>query len=351
MGCVFSEVAVWVTEGWKKLQEYRRRRKMEVITKDGKYEDRFHCDWKVLDAVKQVHKEIVENSRGNDHVTPAVVTRLIDNMILVNHRHRGSAQSLQGLSARIHGEGESILQQARSRSSAPHPNHTISEGSLDVRRHGLPPQLPPEYRIQVPVASNGIQGDTINEASASRHQAPSSSFDWQAMNGTAQELGSSQRHNRSFTDRPPHAEPPPIRTESNTNADVTNTGQPAPFPSPLRQFHSARPNEPSNGPAATFGRTRREDPGVFETLPQEQAPSPVSTSGTALPDTNDRSSVPQNPRKPYMSVADGLGIKRDRDNGNLCARYPDQGVIEGLDGVLKQRDHVSHGASCLGSAS
>ena len=92
MGCVLSEVVTWVTEGSTKLQEYRRRRQQEVATYSNISEDRFHYKGQVLDTVKELHEDIIQNKRANDYVTPAVVQKLIEGMIVPDPRYRGAAQ-------------------------------------------------------------------------------------------------------------------------------------------------------------------------------------------------------------------------------------------------------------------
>ena len=83
MGCVYSEVATWVDQGWNKVAEYRRRRSEEMKEKTNRSEDSFHDGLAVLEAVVQIHHDIVQNHRRNDFITPNVVNGLVKEMLLV----------------------------------------------------------------------------------------------------------------------------------------------------------------------------------------------------------------------------------------------------------------------------
>ena len=108
MGCVYSEVATWVDQGWNKVVEYRRRRAEEMKQKKGRKQDSFHDGHSILDAVRQIHHDIVHNRRMNDYVTPEVVTQLINEMLLVK-ASRPDAKYLYDKSKRILDDAQARL--------------------------------------------------------------------------------------------------------------------------------------------------------------------------------------------------------------------------------------------------
>ena len=100
LGCVFSEIAVWVVYGKKGLSEYRRRRGMETARihdfRDG---DCFHNGEHVLATVTEIHRTLTRDKRLCDHVTGATVEMVTKEMLIepdsrthaksLNHRVKG----------------------------------------------------------------------------------------------------------------------------------------------------------------------------------------------------------------------------------------------------------------------
>ena len=82
LGCVFSEVAVWVVHDKDRLEAYRQMRQDETKQvfefKDGRA---FHDGEKVLQSVGIIHKEVLQNIRRSDHVTRSVVEKMITEML------------------------------------------------------------------------------------------------------------------------------------------------------------------------------------------------------------------------------------------------------------------------------
>lgn len=109
LGCLYSEAAMWIADGYKGLLDYRRQRGAETerILFDGG--NCFHDGKRVLEAVLEVHREIVDRLRRNDHVTKDVIDSMVDEMLW--EEDRPSAKAL----AR---KAEMILQRARQKLSS-----------------------------------------------------------------------------------------------------------------------------------------------------------------------------------------------------------------------------------------
>ena len=82
LGCIFSEVAVWVVHDKDRLEAYREARHDETKQlfdfRDGRA---FHDSENVLLSVHNMHEELLENVRRSDHVTKSVVKRMIAEML------------------------------------------------------------------------------------------------------------------------------------------------------------------------------------------------------------------------------------------------------------------------------
>ena len=89
LGCVFSEVAVWIANGWTSVVGYRYNRREECSRKlHAKVGDLFHDGTKVLDAVRSAHAGTV-----HDTVSYWIIGDLVDTM-LVPSIQRPSAKNL-----------------------------------------------------------------------------------------------------------------------------------------------------------------------------------------------------------------------------------------------------------------
>lgn len=89
LGCVFSEAAVWIRYGWKRLVEYRRQRTKEIEEKaDIEGEHIFHHEGNLLDAVENIHQEILRPFPAHHHITRSLLERLVDDMLQHGQRPR-----------------------------------------------------------------------------------------------------------------------------------------------------------------------------------------------------------------------------------------------------------------------
>ena len=138
MGCVVSEVVTWACQGWKKVVLYRQLRAQEIETCTGQREDRFHHDWKLLQAIHDAHHDNKENCRHNDEFTPRITDSLVNEMIQVQGHARPTARWLYTKAARIIGDISGT-------------SNGISSGErMGSHRRTtptkMPPQLPPHHR-------------------------------------------------------------------------------------------------------------------------------------------------------------------------------------------------------------
>ena len=389
MGCVYSEVATWVDQGWNKVVEYRRRRSEEMKIKKGMKEDCFHDGLAILDAVRQIHFDIVQNRRMNDFVTPEVVNRLVGEMLLVR-ASRPDARYLYDKSKRIIDEAQAQLDQiptlpptqtdarrppieAIMTSSHQHARHLSDESSRGLpttpgSRPWSPESYPYDYSPDQ-ARNGGVSGSPsrlpLSQARYEQHQQQSLSdhaFDMAKGNTT----GFQQNHYQ-----------PPERTASYPYRPQYQTqGQPFGTPDPSEVPHQSLHHKPSAG-------TKDEENGnvenktTFWTEKQRQSPHASSlsasstgeeasvqkqhgrtSSGSKPPRTiggtisekalEDRGSpiLRQSRRRktknwmphPEMTVDQGLEVKKEREHGKRIPFPPeDQDLFESL----HQRDHVS----------
>lgn len=100
IGCVFSEASVWAHHGWKRVVEYRRQRSLEIKAKGGdEGEHVFHFGGNLLDAVDNIHQDILRAKQTKDHITRSVVDRLVVEML--QHETRPHAMYLFDKSKRL----------------------------------------------------------------------------------------------------------------------------------------------------------------------------------------------------------------------------------------------------------
>lgn len=92
----------WVSQGWNKVLDYRRRRGDEMFQHSRRWQDCFHTPWgKLLQTVHYVHNEDVERRPRHDELTPRIIDGLISEMLLSPDEHRPNAKYLYQKSTRI----------------------------------------------------------------------------------------------------------------------------------------------------------------------------------------------------------------------------------------------------------
>ena len=108
IGCVLSEVAIWAHYGWRRVEEYRRRRSSEVqIRGGGSGEHIFHWGDGLLDAVSDTHEDILGKNVVKDISTRSVLGGLVVDML--QHGSRPDAKLVFEKSMRLVKECEKRL--------------------------------------------------------------------------------------------------------------------------------------------------------------------------------------------------------------------------------------------------
>ncbi|KAL8702872.1 MAG: hypothetical protein Q9201_003963 [Fulgogasparrea decipioides] len=95
VGCVLSEAAVWSKFGWRRVREYRNRRREEVKKMrnwEGEYI--FHDGTEVLSTVRGIHKHIMKEARELDQVTVEILRHVDVGMLLKEQEPRYTAKQV-----------------------------------------------------------------------------------------------------------------------------------------------------------------------------------------------------------------------------------------------------------------
>ena len=82
LGCIFSEVSVWLHDGWKRVVQYRRQRSEEVERKGGDSgEYIFHHDDSLLESVRNIHSDMMNKDESMHKVTRQILDHVVDEML------------------------------------------------------------------------------------------------------------------------------------------------------------------------------------------------------------------------------------------------------------------------------
>ena len=393
MGCVFSEVATWITEGNPKLLDYRHRRKQEIQrkSKSRSSEDCFHYRSEVLETVAQMHTGIMQNSRRNDFITPSVIQELVKGMIRPDPDSRASAKFFLETSANILKEAEVNLKRAIPDSPAPNPDHTVSDTSIDVRRPRLPPNLPPDRGYQVPAIPSDVGKNAPRPLQvAELHNTPPRSVR-QDINplqqGRVREYSEQKggdlfgMHSDDFTAQndEPYAHRPShrigshpatssVQSQQRIRSLTSTAGIAGLFPnnrprgdlvdtydSTNASFLPQRPRDyrtMNNDLSASRPESNDELSGFFNSQHADLANgnhTSFQNHQPTVPDTHDPSAVEppssqHQPPRPTMSVEEGLKIKKAKRWSHV--KYPGEDIFHTTDDILKKRDHVRESRMC-----
>jgi hypothetical protein len=141
LGCIYSEAAMWIADGYKGLADYRQQRMADtdrILFKGG---DCFHDGERVLPCVVDTHKEIEDRLRRSDYITQDVLDSMVEEMLWEEDRPNAKA---------LWRKAEGVLSRARQRLGA-------NSGDDQASRHSgghrsLPPlrSLPPTKPLPVP---------------------------------------------------------------------------------------------------------------------------------------------------------------------------------------------------------
>jgi hypothetical protein len=144
LGCVFSEVAVWVVHDKSRLETYRQMRLDETEQLYG-FRDRgcFHDGQKALLSVSTMHDSVFDNVRYTDHVTRSVIKKMVDEM-LDEYEVRPTAIQLWSKSRKILVDAEKKLKSAKTEQGGPKSLGRGERTQTDAQTQGrTPPEVPP----------------------------------------------------------------------------------------------------------------------------------------------------------------------------------------------------------------
>jgi hypothetical protein len=139
LGCIYSEAAVWIADGYSGVVEYRGQRMAEIDKMpDFQGGDCFHDGERVLKAVLDAHKDVELRLRRSDYITKDVLDSMVEEMLWEEDRPGAKA---------LLRRAEGILSRARQRlssSSTADASSTRPTSSNNSRARTYPlPQSPP----------------------------------------------------------------------------------------------------------------------------------------------------------------------------------------------------------------
>lgn len=393
IGCILSEVVTWVTEGSLQLREYRRRRSEEAYsTSQQTKEALFHSKNSILDTVNQIHEQTLLNRRENDYVTSDVIRRLIKGMLITDVHARAHASYFLTTGSNILDEAREALRRASSREHTPSPVHAALDGIVTVGKRRLPPNLPPDHHhrpldpIRVVSENPGLDDATARRSSSRslgqvspevlpRHsmaQSPNEepteilSSRWEPMSARNVEGTYPmpdflvRRQDRSMTQPVVSSGPasrhqgPPAAAQNTSilaqreslalrpgNDHILNHGyNPTTFdvaeePNGVTPWHLNR--EPTANRISHSSHARSSDPYLVNDTAASGLEFDSSLPIVDAPPSNEPTQNGQ--LQPYMSVDEGLSVKRERDGGK-DSKYPGWDEMKTMDYLLRGRDHV-----------
>ena len=281
IGCVFSEVAVWAHHGWKRVEEYRRRRSSEAQSKGcGPGEHIFHWDGKLLDAVYDIHKDMLEKNAVKDRPTRSVLDSLVVDML--QHGSRPYAKLVYEKSKRLIKDCERNFGVSVNELGGGANGDSMDSGEARNRTRSSP-QIPNEhYRSHAERQLSLEEPVPPDDSSSPPPSSPSSSL---RSSPRGHHQKSASQSNKRYSDR------------------ATATSQPA------GQASTVTPDPPH---PSTTAKTHGNSSGQHVPQPQE------------------------GPKRPTLSIDDGHAWKERKKNGGVA-------VLPGWENLtsLYGRDHVS----------
>ncbi|KAK0102741.1 hypothetical protein ONS95_006339 [Cadophora gregata] len=170
LGCIYSEAAIWLTDGYSGLQEYRYQRQTEAssvfpISNHSKTCP-FHNGIEVMKCVQNAHIDIEARLRRSDHITKNVLETMVQEMLW--EEDRPSTKALLR-------KADVVLLRARQKvgvdSESGNRSGIVSQGSRHRREYPPPAfpsptqPLPPLPKRAVPTLKSVSRADsaTITE--------------------------------------------------------------------------------------------------------------------------------------------------------------------------------------------
>lgn len=164
---MFSEVAVWSHDGWRRVKEYRRRRSDEIETRAGiKGEQIFHWDNSILDTVRGAHQTISRGASESHWVVREIVEQLIHDML--QHGRRPDAIN-------AFNQAKRIIEGRAKHFQLPRSSWSVAADDAGAAEHGSstmdPPQLPPDITPDSSIYSSGRGRSTFWNARTALNDA------------------------------------------------------------------------------------------------------------------------------------------------------------------------------------
>ncbi|KAK0110693.1 hypothetical protein ONS96_002294 [Cadophora gregata f. sp. sojae] len=144
LGCVFSEVAVWIASGYHGVQNYRNLRTTEAAHQ---LSDSFHNGKSALGAVRTTHLRLTSGLLGSDTVTAAVIC-LVEGHMMVPSDRRMTAYQVWEECQGILSQAEAVLERRKDKAPQAKPllnldrerdfDRTKQKSGIDISPDTLP---------------------------------------------------------------------------------------------------------------------------------------------------------------------------------------------------------------------
>ena len=279
IGCVFSEVSVWAHHGWKRVVEYRRQRKAEVEAEGGgEGEHVFHFDGNLLDAVNNIHEDMLGKKTTKDFITRSVLDRLVTDML--QHNARPDAKLVFEKSKRLIKDCE-----------------TRFEVSLE-----------------------GLVGNTNGELVGFS----------EARTSTRSPQRNSRHNYHSRTERETSLEGPPPPDDDSAPSSPSSVSQP-------RHRHHHKSTSRSNKSRSISAIESSQSSGQSSHAVLNPPPPPSTAADPHESSSQHVQQARDEPVRPTLSIDEGHAWKEEKKKGGIS----DLPGVENLTS-LDQRDHVSH---------
>jgi hypothetical protein len=175
LGCIYSEAAVWIADGYNGVVEYRRQRIAEIgKMPDFKGRDCFHDGERVLKAVLDAHKDIALRLRRSDYITKDVLDSIAEEMLW--EEDRPGAKALLRRAEGILSRARQKLSSSLTADSSTRPNSSSSRS----RTYPLPlPRSPPHPPPERPLPERPRV--STSRANATQRQSPANVEVWRTL--------------------------------------------------------------------------------------------------------------------------------------------------------------------------
>jgi hypothetical protein len=303
LGCVLSEVAVWLVHDKNRLETYRQQRQDETKQlydfRDG---GAFHDSEKVLQSVGSMHDEVCTNVRNSDYVTRFVIERMVAEMLDVVDARPNTRQ--------LWFKAQKALRDAERELKAGKKEQPEAGMSSQKR---APPVLPPDFLHILPdqTGRNDIHG---RRSSLHRKDARRSAT-YNVLTPENRRVSSKTMADAEY--------------ESPDEMSTSNLTQPASPPDP-----SVDNNNQHRTPSARSSAYQPISPaqqGLIDTFSQNHSPTPPSKVRKRTSNRGSDQHQPSSPREPVAglnnrasneTLSDGDGSVADNPSGQLVDSGP-----------------------------